>query len=111
MAGKAVEIKDDNFADLVENAEGVALVDFWAEWCGPCRIIGPHIEQLAEDFDGKALVGKLDVDHNPEVSMKFGVRSIPTVLIFKDGQLVDKVIGANPKSVYESKIQDALTPA
>ena len=79
--GKAVEITDSNFNDVVNN--GVVLVDFWAEWCGPCRMIAPMIEELASEYDGKATIGKLDVDNNQESSVKFGVRSIPTLLIFK----------------------------
>ena len=108
---KPVELTDANFADKVTNHKGIVMVDFWAEWCGPCKMIGPHMEALAEEYDGKAVIGKLDVDNNPEVSMKYGVRSIPTVLVFKDGELVDKQIGANPKSVYVSKIEAHLADA
>lgn len=104
---KATELTDSTFEEMVGKAE-VAIVDFWAEWCGPCKIIGPHIEALAGEYEGKVLVGKLDVDHNPEVSMKFGVRSIPTVLVFKNGELVDKQVGAAPKSVYANKIEAQL---
>ena len=103
----AIELTDGNFEELVGNAE-VAMVDFWAEWCGPCKIIGPHIEALAGEYEGKALIGKLDVDSNPEVSMKFGVRSIPTVLVLKNGELVDKQVGAAAKSVYANKIEAQL---
>ena len=84
--GKAVEITDSNFNDIVSK-NSVVLVDFWAEWCGPCRMIAPMIEELANDYDGKAVIGKLDVDNNQESSVKFGVRSIPTLLVFKDGEL------------------------
>ena len=104
----AVEVTDQNFDEVVLKADKLTIVDFWAEWCGPCKIIGPHIEALAGEYEGKVLVGKLDVDHNPEVSMKFGVRSIPTVLVFKNGELVDKQVGAAPKSVYANKIEAQL---
>ena len=109
---KPIELTDANFQEQVLNAKGVALVDFWAEWCGPCKMIAPHMETLAEEYEGKdVVIGKLDVDNNPEVSMKYGVRSIPTVLVFKDGELVDKQIGASPKSVYASKIEEHLATA
>ena len=90
--GKAVEITDSNFNEVVNN--GVVLVDFWAEWCGPCRMIAPMIEELASEYDGKATIGKLDVDNNQESSVKFGVRSITTLLIFKDVEIVDRHVGA-----------------
>ena len=88
--------------------KGVAVVDFWAEWCGPCRMIGPIIEELAKDYEGKVTVGKLDVDQNPEVSMKFGVRSIPTILILRDGEVVDKQIGVTTKQALANKIEAQL---
>ena len=89
--GKAVEITDSNFNDIVSK-NSVVLVDFWAEWCGPCRMIAPMIEELANDYDGKAVIGKLDVDNNQESSVKFGVRSIPTLLVFKDGEIDRKSV-------------------
>ena len=100
--GKAVEITDSNFNDVVNN--GVVLVDFWAEWCGPCRMIAPMIEELASEYDGKATIGKLDVDNNQESSVKFGVRSIPTLLIFKDGEIVDRHVGAVGKDILAKSL-------
>ena len=105
--GKAVEITDSNFNDIVSK-NSVVLVDFWAEWCGPCRMIAPMIEELANDYDGKAVIGKLDVDNNQESSVKFGVRSIPTLLVFKDGEMVDRHVGAVPKETLSSSISSNL---
>lgn len=96
--GKTIEFSDGNFEDEVLNADNPVLVDFWAEWCGPCRMIGPVVEELAEEYDGKVKVGKVNVDNNPEVSVKYGIRSIPALLIFKDGEVVDQIVGAVPKS-------------
>lgn len=104
----ALEITDANFEELVLKADKPVLVDFWAEWCGPCRMVGPVVEELAKDFDGKAIVGKVNVDHNPEISVKFGIRNIPALLIFKDGEIVDKQIGAVPKSVLAEKLNKQL---
>lgn len=100
---KAVEITDANFEDIIASDKPV-LVDFWAEWCGPCKMIGPVVEELASEYEGKAVVGKVDVDSNPAVSAKFGIRSIPTLLVFKGGEIVDKQIGAVPKSVLSQKL-------
>ena len=102
--GKAIEIHDANFAQSI-NSDKPVLIDFWAEWCGPCKMIGPVVEELAGDYEGKAVVGKLNVDENPDVTARFGVRSIPTLLVFKGGQVVDKQIGAVPKSVLSQKLQ------
>ena len=102
-----IEITDDNFTDVM-NTDQPVLVDFWAEWCGPCKMIGPVVEELASDFDGKAVIGKVDVDANPEVSAKFGIRSIPTLLVFKNGEIVDKQIGAVPKAVLSDKLSAQL---
>ena len=104
---KPVEITDSNFEEII-NSEKPVLVDFWAEWCGPCKMIGPLVEELANEFEGKAIIGKVDVDTNPEVSAKFGIRSIPTLLVFKGGKIVDKQVGAVPKSVLSEKIEAQL---
>ena len=105
--GKAVEITDSNFNEIVTKND-VVLVDFWAEWCGPCRMIAPMIEELASEYDGKAVIGKLDVDNNQESSIKFGVRSIPTLLVFKNGEMVDRHVGAVPKETLSSSISSNL---
>ena len=99
-------ITDENFATEIESADGLAIVDFWAEWCGPCRMVGPIVEELAEEYAGKIKVGKLDVDENRVTAGRFGIRSIPSILYFKDGELVDAVVGAYPKKFLEEKIQE-----
>jgi len=102
--GKTLELNDSNFDEAIKGDKPV-LVDFWAEWCGPCKMIGPVVEELAGDYEGKAVVAKLNVDENPQVTARFGVRSIPTLLVFKNGQVVDKQVGAVPKSVLSQKLQ------
>ena len=101
--GKALVLTDANFDEAIKGDKPV-LVDFWAEWCGPCKMIGPAVEELAGDYEGKAVIGKLNVDENPEVTARYGVRSIPTLLVFKNGQIVDKQVGAVPKSVLGAKL-------
>ena len=98
-------ITDDNFQDEVLNSDLPVLIDFWAVWCGPCKMIAPIVEDLATEYDGKAKIGKLDVDSNQQTSIKYGVRSIPTLLIFKGGELVDTIIGAVPKAKVVEKLE------
>ncbi len=105
---KPVEITDQNFETEVIKSDKPVLIDFWAVWCGPCKLIAPIVEELANEYDGKVKIGKLDVDSNQETSIKFGVRSIPTLLLFKDGNLKDTIIGAVPKSKIVEKLNAAL---
>jgi thioredoxin 1 len=104
---KPIEITDDNYAEILDSDQPV-MVDFWAEWCGPCKMIGPVVEQMADEYEGKAVIGKVDVDANPEVSAKFGIRSIPTLLIFKKSEIVDKQVGAVAKAVLVKKLEKQL---
>jgi thioredoxin 1 len=104
---KAVVATDANFQELI-NSDKPVLVDFWAEWCGPCKMIGPIVEELAGEFEGQAVVAKMDVDTNPGVSMQFGIRSIPTLMVFKNGQMVDKQVGVVPKHILSQKITAQL---
>lgn len=103
-----IELTDSNFADEVEKSDSPVLVDFWAEWCGPCRMVGPVVDEIAGEYAGKAKVGKVNVDHNPEVSVKYGIRSIPALLIFKDGEVVDSIIGAVPKTHIKKQLDAQL---
>ena len=106
-----IEITDANFENEVVNSEIPVLIDFWAVWCGPCKLIAPTVEELANDYQGKVKVGKLDVDNNQMVATKFGIRSIPTLLIFKGGKIVDQIVGAVPKSAIIQKLDAHLEPA
>lgn len=104
----ALEITDNSFKQEVLDSDKPVLVDFWAVWCGPCRMLGPIIEEIAHDFEGKAVVGKVDVDNNQQVSVDYGIRNIPTVLIFKNGEVVDKIVGVAPKEVIAEKLSAHL---
>lgn len=104
----AIEITDQNFDEVVLKSNMPVVIDLWAVWCGPCRTIAPYIEEIALEFKNRAVVGKLDVDNNPQTTMRFGVRNIPTVLYIKNGEVVDKQVGAVPKSVLVSKLEKLL---
>ena len=104
----ALEFTDANFKQTVLDSEKLSVIDFWAEWCGPCRVVGPVIEELAKDYDGKVNIGKVNGDFNPEISMMYGIRNIPTILFVKGGQVVDKQVGAVPKSVLDAKVKQHL---
>jgi thioredoxin 1 len=109
-SANVVNVTDANFTSEIQGAKGLALVDFWAVWCGPCQAIAPVVEQLADQYQGKVKVAKLDTDNNQETAIKFNVRSIPTIMFFKDGKHVDTVVGADPriKTILEGKIQQHL---
>lgn len=102
---KPMEVTDATFQDEVEKHDGLTIVDFWATWCGPCRMVAPILDQLSQEYDGKVKITKLDVDSNIQTATRFNVRSIPTLLFFKDGKVVDQIIGAVPKSAIEGKMQ------
>ncbi len=107
-SGKVLEFSDANFEDEVINSDIPVLVDFWAPWCGPCRIIAPVVEEISESHDGKIKVGKLNVDDNQQTSMKYGIRSIPTLLVFKNGKILEQIIGAVPKIEIERAVNSAI---
>ncbi len=103
-----VELTDANFDEIVKNSDKPIVIDLWAEWCGPCRMITPIMEDLDKEYDGKAIITKLNVDENPETTGRFGVRNIPTVLFLKDGEVADKQVGAVPKQVLAGKLEALL---
>lgn len=104
----AIEITDANFEEIVLKSEKPVLVDFWAEWCGPCRLLGPIVEEMATEYEGRAIIGKVNVDENPGVSAKFGIRNIPTVIFVKGGEIADKSVGAVPKTQLAAKLDAIL---
>ena len=103
----AIEITDSNFQEILAEGKPVVM-DFWAPWCGPCKMVGPIIDELATEYEGKVIIGKCDVDENGDVAAEYGIRNIPTVLFFKNGELVDKQVGSAPKSAYVAKIEAIL---
>ena len=106
--GGPVSVSDSDFGNVVEQGQGLTIVDFWAAWCGPCRMVAPVMEQLATEYSVQVKVAKLDVDANQQTAMKYNIRSIPSILFFKDGELVDTVVGAVPKQYLERKLQEHL---
>lgn len=104
----ALEITDSNFEELVKNSDKPVMIDFWAVWCGPCKMVAPVVDELSHDFDGKAVIGKVDVDNNPSLSTSFGIRNIPTILFLKNGEIVDKHVGVAPKKVLADKLNALL---
>jgi thioredoxin 1 len=108
MAGKVVELTNENFDQEVVSHSGTVLVDFWAPWCGPCRMVGPVVEQIAEEYDGRAKVAKLNTDEAGDIASRYGIRSIPTLLFFKNGEVVQQLVGAYPKGKITEKLDAAL---
>ncbi len=108
MADAAMHFTDGSFKETVLDSELPVLVDFWAVWCGPCRMIAPSVEEMAKEYEGRALVGKVDVDNNPEIAASYGIRSIPTILIFKGGKVVEQIVGAVPKQQLVSALNNHI---
>ena len=108
MSGKYFAATDQNFRTVIVESDKVALVDFWATWCGPCMMLGPVIDELANDYEGKAVIAKLNVDENPGIAAKYGIRSIPSLLLFKNGQVVDQILGVLPKNQISKKIDELI---
>lgn len=108
MADAAMHFTDGSFKETVLDSELPVLVDFWAVWCGPCRMIAPSVEEMAKEYEGRALVGKVDVDNNPEIASSYGIRSIPTILIFKGGKVVEQIVGAVPKQQLVSALNNHI---
>jgi thioredoxin 1 len=106
---KAIKVTDQTFEETINNASTPVLVDFWAEWCGPCKMIAPALDELATELDGKLVISKLNVDENPDTAMAFGVMSIPTLLVFKDGEPVDRIVGAQPKAQLKARLQKHMS--
>lgn len=104
----AVELTDANFEEIVLKSDKPVMIDFWAEWCGPCRMVAPIVEEMSGEYGDKAVIGKVNVDENPNISMKFGIRNIPTIIFLKNGEMVDKSVGAVPKNVLTEKIDNLL---
>ncbi|MEI6574557.1 MAG: thioredoxin [Bacteroidota bacterium] len=104
----ALEITDATFDEIVLKSDKPVLIDFWAEWCGPCRMITPIVLEIAQEYEGRAIVGKVDVDENPGITGKYSIRNIPTILFFKNGEIADKQVGAVPKSVLVGKLNSLL---
>lgn len=104
----ALELTDSNFDEVVLKSDKPVLVDFWAEWCGPCRMVAPIVAELANEYEGRAIVGKMDVDSSPQTAVKYGIRNIPTILFFKNGEIVDKQVGAVPKTILASKLDAVI---
>ncbi|MCP4898446.1 MAG: thioredoxin [bacterium] len=108
MAGKAIAITDADFEDTILKSDKPALIDFWAVWCGPCRAVAPIVEEIADEYEGKAVIAKLDVDSNRETAVKYGIQAIPTLLLIKDGEVVDRIVGAVDKQNLASRLDGLL---
>jgi thioredoxin 1 len=106
--GDILEVSDDSFDSEIINSDIPAMVDFWAEWCGPCKMVGPVVEELAGEYQGKIKVAKMDVDHNRQTPAKFGIRNIPTLILFKDGEVINTIVGAQSKSAIEGELKKLL---